>query len=62
MEPLRLRAILARTPGLLARHVFACLTDRAPLGAPLPSDLPTGCWVASFRNEAEPGSFDPMIT
>jgi DNA processing protein len=40
MEPLRLRAILARTPGLLARHVFACLTDRQAIGSPLPSDLP----------------------
>ena len=41
MEPLRLRAILARTPGLLARHVFACLTDGAVLGGSLPSDLLT---------------------
>jgi DNA processing protein len=39
MEPLRLRAILARTPGLLARHVFACLTDRDASGSGLPSDL-----------------------
>jgi DNA processing protein len=41
MEPARLRAILARTPGLLARHVFACLTDGAASGSPLPSDLPS---------------------
>jgi DNA processing protein len=40
MEPLRLRAILARTPGLLARQVFGCLTDGAASGAPLPCDLP----------------------
>ncbi len=44
MEPFRLRAILARTPGLLARHLFACLTDshvsdaHGPHG-PLPLDL-----------------------
>jgi DNA processing protein len=41
MEPLRLRAILARTPGLLARHVFACLADGQAIGSPLPSDLPS---------------------
>jgi DNA processing protein len=39
MEPLRLRAILARTPGLLARHIFACLSDRQAIGSPLPGDL-----------------------
>jgi DNA processing protein len=41
MEPARLRAILARTPGLLARHIFACLTDGEALGSLLPADLPT---------------------
>jgi DNA processing protein len=41
MEPVRLRAILARTPGLLARHVFACLSDGHASGSPLPPDLPT---------------------
>jgi DNA processing protein len=40
MEPVHLRAILARTPGLLARHVFACLTDGEAIGSPLPCDLP----------------------
>jgi DNA processing protein len=40
MEPRRLRAILARTPGLLARHLFACLTDPPASGSPLPSDMP----------------------
>ncbi|HEY6454477.1 MAG TPA: DNA-processing protein DprA [Steroidobacteraceae bacterium] len=41
MEPDRLRALLARTPGLLARHVFACLTEGEAKGSALPPDLPT---------------------
>src|SRR5580700_1957685 len=41
MEPIRLRALLARTPGLLARHVFACLSEGRGSGAALPPDLPT---------------------
>ena len=41
MEPVRLRAILARTPGLLARHVYACLTGGEAIDSPLPADLPT---------------------
>src|SRR5579862_1281484 len=38
MEPVRLRAILARTPGLTAGHLMACRTERASAG-PLPADL-----------------------
>ena len=38
MEPARLRAILARTPGLAAAHLVACRTDPGPTGA-LPADL-----------------------
>jgi DNA processing protein len=33
--------MLARTPGLLVRHVFACLPDGQAVGSPLPSDLPS---------------------
>jgi DNA processing protein len=39
MEPVRLRAMLARTPGLAARHLCACLSDGRGAG-PLPADLP----------------------
>jgi DNA processing protein len=39
MEPACLRAILARTPGLLARHVRACLTEHQPAGVALPDNL-----------------------
>ncbi len=38
MEPARLRAILARTPGLTAAHLLACRTEPGPTGA-LPTDL-----------------------
>ncbi len=39
MEPARLRAMLARTPGLTAGHLFACLS-RDPGCDALPPDLP----------------------
>jgi hypothetical protein len=38
MEPARLRAMLARTPGLVAGHPCACLTDRGSEPC-LPADL-----------------------
>jgi DNA processing protein len=51
MEPVRLRALLARTPGLLARHVLACLTEELPVGTALPGDL-----VARLLSRAPPAA------
>ncbi len=39
MEPARLRAVLARTPGLTAGHLDACLHGGHPPGDPWPTDL-----------------------
>jgi DNA processing protein len=38
-DPVRLRAILARTPGLMTRHLSACLIGPPAARDPLPSDL-----------------------
>jgi DNA processing protein len=39
MEPARLRAMLARTPGLLAAHLFACLSDDPSPDVLVPAQL-----------------------
>ena len=39
MEPARLRAILARAPGLVANHLFACRISGPAVAGPLPPDL-----------------------
>lgn len=61
MEPARLRAMLARTPGLAAGHLFACLTDRHS-DHPLLADLPARVLSRSLPPRSRAGCGFPAAT